>query len=99
MAKNKKANVADKPIKENATAEVVVDKAKSAYNALIGKIVTVNHANNTAEVVVDKANLQSKIQLFGDELEIVEVTSENLKKIEEIASKYPNNFEFYCAEQ
>lgn len=98
MAKNKKASVADKPINENTTAEVVVDKAKSAFNALIGKIVAVNHANNTAEVVVDKVNLQSKIQLFGDELEIVEVTSENLKKIEEIASKYPNNFDFYCAE-
>ena len=99
MAKNKKANVINKQAETPNTAEVVVDKAKSAYNALIGKIVVVNHANNTAEVVVDKANLQSKIQLFGDELELLEVTSENLKKIEEIASKYPNNFEFYCAEQ
>lgn len=99
MAKNKKANAINKQAETPNTAESVIDKAKSAYNTLIGKIVVVNHANNTAEVVIDKANLQSKIQLFGDELEIVEVTSENLKKIEEIASKYPNNFEFYCAEQ
>lgn len=97
MAKNKKVNVADKPTNENITTEVVVDKAKSAFSALIGKIIVVNHANNTAEVVVDKANLQSKVQLFGDDLEVLEVVSENLRKIEEIANKYPNNFEFYCA--
>lgn len=98
MAKNKRANIDNKPTETPNTAEVVVDKTKSVFNALIGKIVVVNHANNTAEVVVDKANLQSKIQLFGEDLEILEVASENLKKIEEIASKYPNNFEFYCAE-
>lgn len=98
MAKNKKVNVADKPTNENITTEVMVDKVKSAFNALIGKIIVVNHANNTAEVVLDKANLQSKVQLFGDDLEILEVASENLRKIEEIANKYPNNFKFYCAE-
>lgn len=98
MAKNKKVNIVDKPTETPNTAEVVVDKAKSAFSALIGKIIVVNHANNTAEVVVDKANLQSKVQLFGDDLEVLEVVSENLRKIEEIANKYPNNFKFYCAE-